>query len=81
MSIGMQSPKYKVKCGSRDKIELLWGTKFDLSDCPCIAHVLKSYCLWATMSEQVIEDYVTYHVDSNDHHAPEEEVGTDGIII
>ena len=28
------------------------------------------------MNEQVIEDYVTYHVKSNDHHSPEEEVGT-----
>ena len=28
------------------------------------------------MSEQVIEDYVIYNVESNDHHAPEEEVGT-----
>ena len=28
------------------------------------------------MNERVVEDYVTYHVKSNDHHAPEEEVGT-----
>ena len=32
------------------------------------------------MNEQVLEDYVTYHVKSNDHHAPEEEVGTVNIV-
>ena len=32
------------------------------------------------MNEQVIEDYVTYHVKSNDHHAPEEEVGTVNVV-
>ena len=32
------------------------------------------------MSEQVIEDYVTYHVESNDHLAPEEEVRTVNVV-
>ena len=36
--------------------------------------ITKLVCLLATMNEQVIEDYVTYHVKSDDHHAPEKEV-------
>ena len=32
------------------------------------------------MNEQVIDDYVTYHVKSNDHHAPEEKVGTVNVL-
>ena len=32
------------------------------------------------MNEQVIEDYVTYHVKSNGHPAPEEEVEAVNVV-
>ena len=56
------------------------GTKIEQNDCSYKAFALKSYSLSAMMNEQVIEDYVIYHVKSNDHHAPEEEVGAVNVV-
>ena len=65
----------------REKKILHLRTKIDQDDCPYKAYALKSYSLLATMNEQVIEDYMTYHAKSTDRHAAEEVVGTVNVVF